>query len=192
MLERRGIEVVLADRVASVDAGGITLSSGTRYDSRCVVWSAGVRPSPLAAELNLAHSHHGAVVVDRDLSVAGTPGVWALGDCAQIPKPGGGSYPQTAQHAVHEASRLARNLLASVRGRRTKPYVYRARGMMASLGAREGLADIGGRVTIAGSAGWLLWRTYYLSQLPGYDRKARVMLDWALDFPFPQDIASVR
>ena len=192
MLGERGVEVVLDDAVASVDAGGLTLASGKRYETQCVLWSAGVRPSPLAAELDLAHSKHHAIVVNADLSVANAPGVWALGDCAQIPKPGGGAYPQTAQHAVHEAPLLARNLLATLRGRRTKPYTYRAIGMMASLGAREGLAEIAGRFTIAGLAGWLLWRMYYLCQLPGNDRKARVVLDWTLAFPFPADIASVR
>ena len=192
MLARRGVEVVLGDDVAAVDAGGLSLASGKRYETRCVLWSAGVRPSPLAGELDLAHSKHHAIVVNADFSVPSAPGVWALGDCAHIPKPSGGAYPQTAQHAVHEAPLLARNLLASVRGRKTKPYVYRALGMMASLGAREGLAELAGRVTIAGLPAWFLWRTYYLSQLPGNDRKARVVLDWSLAFPFPADIASVR
>lgn len=192
MLGRRGVDIVLGDEVASIDAGGINLASGKRYETRCVIWSAGVRPSPLATQLELAHAEHHAILVNADLSVSGSPGVWALGDCAAIPTPGGGTYPQTAQHAVHEAKRLAANLLATLRGRPTRPYAYRARGMMASLGAREGLAEIGNRVTIAGLPGWLLWRLYYLAQLPGNDRKARVMLDWSLRFPFPQDIASVR
>ena len=192
MLARRGVEVVLDDHVAAVDAGGISLASGKRYETRCIVWSAGVRPSPLAAKLDLEHSKHHAIVVGPDFSVPGAQGVWALGDCAQVPKPGGGSCPQTAQHAVHQAYRLARNLIAATRGKHTKAYAYRARGMAASLGAREGLLEIGGRMTIAGLPAWLAWRSYYLWQLPGNDRKARVMLDWSLDLPFPQDIASVR
>jgi NADH dehydrogenase len=192
MLARRGIEIVLADEVASVDENGISLASGKRYEARCVVWSAGDRPSPLAAQLALPHSKHHAIRVNADLSVVGSFGAWALGDCAEIPTPRGGTYPQTAQHAVHEARCLAENLMATVRGRPTRPYAYRTRGMMASLGAHEGLAEFGNRVTIGGLAGWLLWRAYYLSQLPGNSRKARVMLDWALDLPFPEDIASVR
>lgn len=192
MLVGRGVDVVLGDRVASIDAGGITLNSGKRYESRCIVWSAGDRPAQLAAELPLAHSPHHAVLVNPDLSVRGAPNVWALGDCAYVPKPAGGAYPQTAQHAIHEAKALARNLLASARERKTKPYVYRSRGMMASLGAHEGVAALPGGCTIGGFGAWLLWRSFYLSQLPGADRKARVMLDWTLELPFPQDIASVR
>ena len=192
MLASRGVEVVFSDQVASVDAGGITLASGKRVATRCVIWSAGERPSPVLEHVALKRSAHGAVEVHPDLSAIDTPRVWALGDCAHIPKPDGGAYPRTAQHAVHEARRLARNLLARVRGRATKPYAYHARGMMASIGAHEGLAEIGGHVRLFGLPAWLLWRTYYLGQLPGYDRKARVMLDWSLDFPFPGDIASVR
>ncbi len=192
MLGERGVEIILSDQVASVDAGGISLASGKRFESRCIVWSAGVRPSSLAAKLDLAHSNHHAIAVNADLSVKGSPGVWALGDCAEIAKPGGGAYPRTAQHAVHEAKRLARNLLAKLRGGQTKPYAYRSRGMMASLGAREGLAEIGGRVKLSGFPAWFLWRGYYLWQLPGADRKARVGLDWSIDLPFPHDIASVQ
>ena len=118
--------------------------------------------------------------------------MWALGDCAQILKPDGKPFPQTAQHAVHQAELLARNLLATIAGLRTKSYTYRALGLMTSLGAHEGVAEFGGRIVMAGTPAWFLWRSYYLSQLPGNDRKARVALDWTLDFPFPHDIASVR
>ena len=192
LLARRGVEIFLDDDAASVDAGGISLRSGRRIASRTVIWSAGVRPAGLVTKIDVAHSKHGAVIVNSDLSVAGSPGIWALGDCAQIPKPDGKPFPQTAQHAVHQARMLARNLLAAIAGRRTKPYTYRAAGLMASLGAREGLAEFGGRVAVTGASAWVLWRAYYLSQLPGSDRKARVALDWTLDFPFPHDIASVR
>jgi NADH:ubiquinone reductase (H+-translocating) len=192
MLSQRGVDIVLGDEVASVDATGIKLASGKRYETGCVVWSAGVRPARLATELDLPHSKHGAIVVNGDLSVSRTSGVWALGDCAEIPKAGGGAYPQTAQHAAHQAKQLASNVITLLRGGKTRPYTYRALGTMASLGAHEGLADLGGHVMLTGFFAWLLWRTYYLWQLPGSDRKARVLLDWTLDIPFPQDIASIR
>jgi NADH dehydrogenase len=192
MLGARGVEIVLSDEAASVDAGGITLASRTRFESRCVIWSAGVRPATLAERLGVPHAKHEAIAVNPDLSVKDMPGVWALGDCADVPKPGGGAYPRTAQHAVREAKLLARNMLAKLRGRRTKPFAYRSLGMMASLGAHQGLGLLGGRFALSGLPAWLLWRAYYLWQLPGTDRKARVGIDWGLDFPFPSDIASVR
>jgi NADH dehydrogenase len=192
MLAARGVEIVLGDDVAAVDAGGLTLKSGRRYESKTVVWSAGVRVPELVEKLDVPHSEHHAIQADADLSVSGRPGVWALGDCASVPKPGGGSYPQTAQDAVREGALLARNIDASLRGRRTKPFRYESLGMMASLGAREGLADVLGGRMVAGFPAWLLWRAYYLSRLPGSARKTRVALDWALSLPFSEDIASIR
>jgi len=191
MLSRRGIEVVLNDDVAAVDAGGLTLKSGKRYEASTIVWSAGVRIPPLIAELDVTHSEHHAIVVQPDMSVEGRSGVWSLGDCAHIPKPGGGAFPQTAQHAIREASVLARNIIAVERGRPTRSFRYKEAGMMASLGGREGLADIAGRAMISGFPAWLMWRGYYLSQLPGAYRKVRVAADWALALPFAKDVTSI-
>jgi len=191
MLGRCGVEVVLGDQVAAVDAGGISLRSGKRYESRCIVWSAGVRPRLRPTLLSLIRSIMRSSLTRicrlRELAPFGrseTARRFHNQTAGRIRKPR--SMP------FMRRTLLARNLLATLRGRKTKSYAYRARGVMASLGAREGLAEIGGRWTIAGLPGWFLWRTYYLWQLPGNDRKARVMLDWSLDFPFPQDIASVR
>ncbi len=191
MLAQRGVEVILADEVASVDAGGITLKSGARHAARTVVWSAGVRVPELVEKLDVPHAAHHAIAVNADLSVPDRPGVWALGDCAHVPKPGGGAYPQTAQHAVREGALLARNIVASLRGRATRPLRYRSLGMMASLGDRQGLAEIAGRGMVAGFPAWLLWRAYYLWRLHGAYRKTRVALDWMLSLPFPPDIASI-
>ncbi len=190
MLAARGIEVVLSDDVASVDAGGLSLKSGKRYASRTIVWSAGVRPSPLVETFDLRKSKHHAIEVGADFAVPQRENVWALGDCAAIPKPGGGSYPQTAQDAVREGALLSRNIGAAFHGRKQRAFRYASPGMMASLGARQGLAELGPGIMIAGFPAWLLWRGYYLSRLPGLGRKVRVALDWFLNLPFPGDIAS--
>jgi NADH dehydrogenase len=190
VLAARGIAIELDDAVASVDAGGVTLKSGKRHAAKTVIWSAGVRVPKLVAELDLAHTPRHAIRVNPDLSVPDRPGVWALGDCADIPRAQGGTYPQTAQDALREGVQLARNIIATVRGKKTRAFDYRSLGMMVSLGAREGLADVGGRL-VAGFPAWMLWRGYYLSRLPGAYRKARVVLDWSLAVPFREDIASI-
>jgi len=131
-------------------------------------------------------------VVNEDLSVANYPGVWALGDCASIPAPGGTTHPATAQHAIRQGPILARNVVATLRGKPTVPFRYVSLGIMASLGARRGVAGLRGKYLLTGFPAWALWRTYYLLRLPGLDRQARVAFDWTLGLVFPRDIAELR
>jgi NADH dehydrogenase len=133
-----------------------------------------------------------AIVVNADMSVPGHAGLWAIGDCAAIPAPDGGRYPATAQHAIREGPTLADNIVASLRGRPTKPFRYKTLGMMASLGGKRGVIGVDGRFLITGFLAWFLWRTYYLARLPGIDRRLRVTIDWTLNLVFPRDIAELR
>ncbi|MBC5828929.1 MAG: NAD(P)/FAD-dependent oxidoreductase [Candidatus Eremiobacteraeota bacterium] len=190
-LFERNIEIRLQQQVDGIDAEGVALKNGTRLESRTVIWSTGDAPSPLIKQLDLRTSKHGAIVVGSDFSVPGHPGVWALGDCASVPKEDGGFYPPLAQNAVREGPRLARNLMNVLSGKPTKPFAYRVLGMMASLGDRQGLVELPGGRMLTGTPAWLLWRTYYLSRLPGLYRKVRVAADWTLEMFFPRDISSL-
>jgi NADH dehydrogenase len=125
--------------------------------------------------------------------------VWALGDSAWIPtRPGADLsdktawYPATAQHAIREGPLLADNLVATLRGKPTKPFHYASLGTMASLGGRRGVAALPGGFVLTGFLAWFLWRGYYLARLPGLDRQVRVAFDWAIGVIFPRDIAELR
>ena len=126
------------------------------------------------------------------MSVPGRAGVWALGDCAWIPMPEGGFYPATAQHAIREGPALAENIVRALRGQRTRPFAWKALGTMASLGARRGVVSFPNGFVLTGFLAWWMWRTYYLARIPGWYRKARVAIDWALALVFPRDIAQLR
>ncbi len=199
-LSRRKVEILLGDGVTSVDRDGIALQSGRRIESATVIWSAGVRPSPVLKDLpGVEHARNGGIVVNQDMSVIGRPGVWALGDCAWIPmKPNAelsdksAWYPATAQHAIREGPALADNLAAALHGRPTEPFAYRSMGTMASLGARRGVVGFPGGFVLTGFLAWFMWRTYYLARLPGWDRRLRVAFDWTLGLLFPRDIAELR
>lgn len=199
-LTRRKVEIVLGDGVTAVDRNGLSLQSGRRIESATVIWSAGVRPSPVLRDLpGLEHARNGGIVVNQDMSAIGRSNVWALGDCAWIPsKPNarlsdrGAWYPATAQHAIREGPALADNLAAVLRGEPTKPFAYRSMGTMASLGARRGVVAFPGGFVLTGFPAWVMWRTYYLARLPGWDRRLRVAFDWTLGLIFPRDIAEIR
>jgi NADH:ubiquinone reductase (H+-translocating) len=199
-LARRKVELVIGDGVTRVDEHGITLQSGRVIPCSTIVWSAGVRPSPVLRDVpELQHARNGGILVHQDMSALGAPGVWALGDCAWIPvKPDADPkdkdawYPATAQHAIREGPSLADNIVAVLRGKPTKPFRYSSLGTMASLGARRGVAQLPGGVVLTGFLAWFLWRTYYLLRLPGLDRQVRVAFDWTLGLLFPRDIAELR
>jgi len=192
VLERRGVEILLGDGVALADDDGLQLQSGRRVESATIIWSAGVAPSPTIAKLGLPTTRRGAVITGRDMKVEGAQGLWALGDCASIPDGEGGAFPMTAQHAIREGPKLAENLVATLRGQPTQPFFYTSMGMMAALGGRQAVAQLPGGGVLTGFFAWFLWRSYYLSRLPGMDRKLRVTFDWTLELLFPRDIAELR
>jgi NADH dehydrogenase len=191
-LRRRGVRVITGDGVKSADDDGLTLASGQRIETRTIIWSAGVRPRPLAVTGELPRGKHGVILTGPDMRVSGCESVWAIGDCAAIPDGEGGFYPPTAQHAIREGPVLADNIVAVLRGKPTRPFRYKALGMMASLGARKAVAQLPGNRVLTGFLAWFLWRSYYLSRLPGLDRKLRVAFDWTLELVFPRDISELR
>jgi NADH:quinone reductase (non-electrogenic) len=186
-LSRRGIEIVCETGLASVDSGGAVLTDGRRIESETVVWTAGVAANPLAGALGLPCDERGRVEVDGMLRVTGMDGVWALGDCAAVPNEAtpGQLDPATCQHALRQARRLARNLRGTPR-----PYRYRTRGQMATLGSRHGIAVVGG-VRLRGVLGWTFARAYHLLQLPFASRRARVLADWTAAALFRRDVAEL-
>jgi NADH dehydrogenase len=189
VLHRRGVEIRTGTEVDRVDPSGLSLKNGDRYASRTILWDAGNHPVPLVSRLGLPLSHSGAIKTERDFSVPGRPHLWAIGDCAAIPKAGGGEYAPLAQNATREGPLLARNVLARLRGKAPKPFTYTPLGQMASLGNRHAVAELPGGIMLRGLAAWLLWRTYYLGRVPSTGHRTRVALDWTLGLAFSPALA---
>jgi NADH dehydrogenase len=190
-LQSRGVLVHLQTRAAKLSEGVVQLVDGTVLRGQTIICTMGPEPNPLAAKLGLPMAQ-GRVVVQPDLSVPDTPGVWALGDCAAVPNALDGKLsPPTAQFAVRQARHLAGNLLAAVAGEPPQAFSYRCRGMMASIGHLKGVAEVAG-VPLTGWPAWLVWRGYYLSQMPSFGRKLRIFWEWALGMFFPPDITHLR
>jgi len=186
VLSRRKIEVRVGTAVRAVTPRGVELSDGTIVPASTIVWTAGTVPNPLLAALACARER-GRVVANAFMEVPEWPGVWALGDCALVPDPDGKPYPATAQHALRQAKVLARNIAASLRGGRKRPFMFRTIGQLAAIGRRTGVARILG-INFSGFVAWWLWRSIYLLKLPRFERKVRVALDWTLDLFFSKDL----
>src|SRR3990170_3070858 len=125
-LESRGIEVWLRARVTGYESGRVRIHDGRELNAEMLIWTAGVRPSPLIRSIKVPRpkgSDH-RLPVNEYLQVEGYETLWAIGDCALVPDPGGGYQPPTAQHAVRQGKHLAHNLVASLMGRKLEPFRY--------------------------------------------------------------------
>jgi NADH dehydrogenase len=185
-LNARGVNLALGSAVTEVTGRGVQLANGDLIEAATVIWAAGIRPNPLVGALGLPVSN-GKLVVDGRMRVG--PGVYAVGDAALVPSGRGQVSPPTAQFALRQGRYLGRHLLAIERGDRDVPeFSYATLGELVSLGHRNAVGRVLG-IPVSGFVGWLLWRSYYLLQLPTFLRKARVALDWTLDMVFPPDVA---
>jgi NADH dehydrogenase len=186
-LTGRGVEIHTSTTLESVDAHEAVLSNGARIPTATLVWTAGVKASPLLGELGLPLDDRGRVVVDEALRVEGHDGLWSLGDCARVPNAAtpGTFDPPTCQHALRQARRLAKNLRGEV-----QPYRYRMLGQVATLGRYKGIADVLG-LRLRGFPGWFVTRSYHLYQLPLLTRKLRVVTDWTVALVFRRDVVEL-
>ncbi len=190
-LAARGVDVRTGRRATALTSDSVALDDGSMLRSAAVICTIGTRPNPLVETLGLP-TERGRVVVRGDLSIDGAPGIWAIGDCAQVPNAHDGRFaPPTAQFAVRQAHCLARNLLAALRGAPLAVFDYRARGSMAAIGHMKGVADVFG-LPLWGLPAWLLWRAYYLAQMPTLGRKIRIFVEWTWGMFFPTDITHLR
>ena len=187
-LRKRQVEIKLKTRVTAYADGAVHCDDGEAVAADMLVWAGGVSPSAILKDTPF-DLQRGRVVVDSTLEVPRFAGVWAVGDCAAIIDPTSKNpYPPTAQHALREGRRAAKNICARLNGERATPFVYKAPGQLAAIGRRTGVARIFG-LKFSGVVGWVLWRTVYLMKLPRLEKKIRVGLQWALDMVFERDLA---
>jgi NADH dehydrogenase len=186
-LRERKVEVLKGPRVANYDGQVVTLSDGTAIPAATLIWTAGVKPSPVIASLPY-QKEHGRLVVSEYLAVTGVPGLWAAGDCAAVPILGTEKFhPPTAQHGLREGVVVAKNIEAVVLNRPLKSFRFKMLGQLASIGHHTGVAIVFG-FKFSGFIAWWFWRSVYLMKLPRMAKKLRVMASWTLDIFFGQEI----
>src|SRR5207253_2293648 len=191
VLGRRGVRILLNTRVKSMTENKVFLAYRVPIPCSTLVWTAGTVSSPLISSLPCA-KERGRILVNQFLQVPDWPDVWAVGDCAFVPdvRNPGKAHPPTAQHAIREGKIVAQNIAAALLGRRLRLFSFKTIGLLASIGRRTGVARIFG-LNFSGFFAWWMWRTIYLSKLPGLDKKVRVAFDWTLDLLFPKDVCAV-
>lgn len=193
-MEARGVQFRLNTRLTEAQAGFVFLG-GEMVPAETLVWTAGTAPNPLLKSLAVERDKRGAVLVDRAMAVPGHDGVWALGDCAAlVDSKTGKACPPTAQFALREAEVLAGNIRAALEGRPGRAFHFDSLGALCVVGHQTACAELtlpfarSRSIRFSGLLAWFLWRSIYLSKLPGLERKTRVLIDWTIELFFPRDI----
>jgi NADH:ubiquinone reductase (H+-translocating) len=183
-LAKKGIELLLGQRLVAASPQSAVLSDGRRISTRTLISTVPSSPNAVIERLGLP-TVRGRLDCDATMAVSGCDGVWAVGDCGQIPMPSGEPCPPTAQHAIRQAKMLAANIVASHNGAPRRSFAFTGLGKLGALGHRRAVAELPGGVRVAGLPAWLMWRSIYWSKLPGASRKTRVAISWLGDLVLP-------
>jgi NADH dehydrogenase len=202
LLEKHGIEIKLKTAVTSFDGNEVTMkkienpeeknsSEMEAIQTRTMIWTAGVTPVN-TIKRSMFKTERGKIIVNDFLEVSDFPGVFAIGDCALFIDPTTERpFPPTAQLAEAQAKAAAFNLHSLIRNKEMKKFEYKSRGQMAIIGKRNGVASFFG-MNISGIWAWALWRNVYISKIPKWDKRLRVLLDWTIDMFFDRDISRLK
>ncbi|WP_203925221.1 NAD(P)/FAD-dependent oxidoreductase [Virgisporangium ochraceum] len=199
VLLRRDMDIRLDTRLESCVDGIVRLSDGDEFAADTIVWTAGVKPSPMLNQTDLPRDGRGRVLCNAKLQVVHedgsvVDGAWSAGDCSSVPdltsKTPGATCSPSAQHAVRQAVRLADNIVAVIRDREPKDYKHKHVGSVASLGLHKGVAQVYG-IKLKGLPAWFMHRTYHMSRIPSLNRKIRVVVDWTLALILRREVVSL-
>ena len=178
-LEKRGVEVLLGEVVASIEPTRVTLESGTVIEAHTLVWGAGLQASPIVELLGVELQHGNRVPAQPDLSVAGHPEVFAIGDIAWITDTKTKDVlPQLGSVALQAGEHAGENIARLMAGKETEPFVYHDKGTMATIGRGTAVIQTRGGHTLKGKSAFLAWGAVHLALLSTGEDRAKAVVDW--------------
>jgi NADH:ubiquinone reductase (H+-translocating) len=182
VLTDRKVELRLGTGVKDVGPGHAKFSDGAVIATRCVIWGGGITAAPVAANCGLAQGRGGRVDVQPDLTLAGSPGVYVVGDVANIPGPDKQPLPQLGSVALQSGQAAADNILAEFDGKPRKSFEYRDKGIMAMIGRRAAIAEVGkNHHELHGQLAHAAWLGVHASLMTGTRDKIEAIIDWGWD-----------
>jgi NADH:ubiquinone reductase (H+-translocating) len=183
ILGRKGVRLHLGVAVTEIGPGHVSLADGATIRTRCVVWGGGIQAPAVAATGELPRGRGGRIEVQPDLTVAGAPGVYAIGDVANIPGPDGQAYPQLGSVALQSGAWAAENILADAAGKPRKAFHYRDKGIMAMIGRGAAIAEVGAhRHELHGAIAFSAWLGVHASLMTGVRNRIDAFVDWGWDY----------
>jgi NADH:ubiquinone reductase (H+-translocating) len=189
-LERDAVELHLGVGVKEVLRDRVMLSDGTTIMTRTVIWGGGEKPADVVVDAGLPPGHGGRIDVQRDLSVAGHPQVYVLGDSANIPDADGRALPQLGSVAQQSGAWAARNILDQIGGKQSTDFRYKDKGIMAMIGRNAAIAEMGPhRHEVEGPVAFAAWLGVHAALLSGTRNRIDAFIAWGWDY-FSKDRAT--
>lgn len=179
-LEKLGVQVWTCSVVNRIDADGIQVGN-ERIEAGTVLWAAGVRATSIGRSIGLDTDASGRVIVGEDLSVPGSPEVFVGGDQARFELSDGSILPGLASVALQEGQAIGKNILSDVAGKSRKPFRYRDKGQMATIGKNAAIAERG-NVRLSGLSAWVIWLGVHIYYLSGLKHRLFVLLQWGWSY----------
>lgn len=181
-LKRMGVEILTGRLVKDVDGPTVVLDSGERIEAETIVWTAGVRATPVAGMLGVEPASLGRVRITPALNIAGHDDVFVIGDAAEFTVRGE-PLPMLAPVAIQQGKHIARVIEARLTGKPDPRFRYIDKGTMATVGRGAAVAQIG-PIKIDGLIGWLMWVFVHLLYLVGFRSRVIVFISWAFNYFF--------
>jgi NADH:ubiquinone reductase (H+-translocating) len=182
-LQRKGVQLRLGLEVKEVRADRVELSDGTSIPTRTAVWAGGLMAAPLAEHSELPRGRGGRIDVLPDLTVEGFPGVYALGDFANIQGADGHPLPQLGSVAQQCGEWTANNILAEIAGKGRTAFRYHDKGIMAMIGRDAAVAEIGRkRHELDGPVAFAAWLGVHALLMSGVRSRIEAFIDWGWSY----------
>jgi NADH:ubiquinone reductase (H+-translocating) len=179
-LNSLGVQVRTGTAVTEISTEGV-VAGDKMIPVATVLWAAGVVASSLARTLDVPLDRNGRVIVQPDLTIAGYPDAFVVGDLAALAGEDGRQLPGVAQVAIQQGQCAARSIVHSLHGEPLETFQYVDKGNMATIGRNKAVADIRG-IRLSGFVAWVAWLWIHIFYLIGFRNRLGVMLNWAWSY----------
>jgi NADH:ubiquinone reductase (H+-translocating) len=180
-LTKRGTDLRLSTAVSEVRPDAVVVKDGEVIPADVVIWASGIKAPDVVASWGLPLGKGGRIVVDEDLRVQGRDNVFAIGDIAVTPKP----LAQLAQPALQGGRHVGHEIRAAVRGddeRARRPFHYRDKGILATIGRSAAVAEIQHVPRLRGFVAWVIWLFVHIISLLGNRNRITTLVNLSVRY----------
>ncbi len=179
-LKDHDVSVLTGIAVKEITPEAVLLADGSSIATKTVIWAAGLKAVAIPTEPGVPKIPTGRFAVEKDLTLPGFDRVYALGDLANALDQNAKPLPQLAAVAQQAGKSCAGNIIASIKGEPSKPFVYSDRGILAMIGRNSAIAELGkSHHEIVGPVAFITWLGVHTALLTDVRAKVEAIVEWA-------------